>query len=165
MSERAIQVAILMGSASDAPVVEPCLKVLDSYGISYEVIIRSAHRTPTETVEFVHEAEKRGASVFIAVAGMAAHLAGVVAAHTTRPVIGIPVASGPLQGQDALLSTVMMPPGIPVATVGINGAANAGHLAAEILSVADPSLRTKLSEKRDQMRSKVLSTKVPLSKE
>lgn len=156
MSEQSIQVAIIMGSASDASVLAPCLETLDSYGIRYEIVVRSAHRTPAETALFVASAEKNGASVFIAAAGMAAHLAGVVAANTTRPVIGLPVASGPLQGRDALLSTVMMPPGIPVATVGINAAANAAHLAVEILSVSDDGLKAKIVKKREEMRKKVI---------
>lgn len=156
MSEHSIQVAVLMGSASDAPVLAPCMETLDAYGVRYETAVRSAHRTPAETADFVARAEERGVGVFIAAAGMAAHLAGAVAAHTTRPVIGLPIASGPLQGRDALLSTVMMPIGIPVATVGINAAANAAHLAVEILSVSDDGLKAKIVKKREEMRRKVI---------
>jgi len=163
MSEPSFQVAVLMGSASDAAVVKPCVETLDAYGVPYEVRILSAHRTPAETAEYVASAEKGGVEVFIAAAGMAAHLAGVVAANATRPVIGVPIASGPLQGQDALLSTVMMPPGIPVAAVGINAAANAAHLAVEMLSLSHVELREKLKEKREEMRKKVLAAKPPFS--
>lgn len=149
-------VAVLMGSANDAPVLEPCLEVLRQLGIPFEVRVLSAHRTPDETAAFVRGAEARGIEVVIAAAGMAAHLAGACAAQTTLPVIGIPVASGPLNGQDALLSTVMMPPGLPVATVAINGAANAGHLASQILALARPALREELKAARNKMREKVL---------
>ena len=149
-------VAILMGSASDAPVLEACLDVLRQFQIPYEVRVLSAHRTPEETARFVRGAQGRGIQVLVAAAGMAAHLAGVCAAHTTLPVIGVPVASGPLNGQDALLSTVMMPPGMPVATVAINGAANAGHLAAQILALGRPELGEKVQRARAAMREKVL---------
>jgi 5-(carboxyamino)imidazole ribonucleotide mutase len=156
MSDNAPLVAILMGSASDAPALEPCFKALAKLSISYEVRVLSAHRTPHETADFVSAAEARGIQVLIAAAGMAAHLAGVCAAHTILPVIGVPVASGPLNGQDALLSTAMMPPGIPVATVAINGAANAAWLAAQILATSRPELREKLKEARQAMRDEVL---------
>lgn len=149
-------VAILMGSASDAPVMEPCLEILRQFSIPFEVRVLSAHRTPQETAAFVSGAEDRGVQVIIAAAGMAAHLAGACAAQTTLPVIGIPVASGPLNGQDALLSTVMMPPGMPVATVAINGAANAGHLAAQILALSRSELKEQLKAGRTKMREKVL---------
>ncbi len=156
MNEQNALVAVLMGSTSDAPVLEKCFSVLRSFGVPYEVRVLSAHRTPAETAAFIEEAEKAGVEVFVAAAGMAAHLAGAVAAHTTRPVIGIPVASGPLNGQDALLSTVMMPPGVPVATVGINGAANAGHLAVQMLALSRPELGEKVTKARADMREGVL---------
>ncbi len=149
-------VAVLMGSASDAPVLEACLDVLRQFQVPYEVRVLSAHRTPDETAHFVRGAQGRGIQVLVAAAGMAAHLAGVCAAHTILPVIGVPVASGPLNGQDALLSTVMMPPGMPVATVAINGAANAGHLAIQILALGRPELREKVEGARAAMRAKVL---------
>ncbi len=149
-------VAVLMGSASDAPVLEACLDVLRQFQVPYEVRVLSAHRTPDETAHFVRGAQGRGIQVLVAAAGMAAHLAGVCAAHTILPVIGVPVASGPLNGQDALLSTVMMPPGMPVATVAINGAANAGHLAIQILALGRPDLREKVERARAAMREKVL---------
>jgi 5-(carboxyamino)imidazole ribonucleotide mutase len=156
MSEETPLVVLLMGSANDAPVLEPCAEVLRQFGLPFEQRVLSAHRTPEDTAAFVRGAEERGVEVVIAAAGMAAHLAGACAAQTTLPVIGVPVASGPLNGQDALLSTVMMPPGMPVATVAINGAANAGHLAAQILSLARPELRTKLKAARARMREKIL---------
>ncbi|MES0371655.1 MAG: 5-(carboxyamino)imidazole ribonucleotide mutase [Mariprofundaceae bacterium] len=143
-----IKVLILMGSKSDLPIMEKTTALLDSYGVLNKTLIRSAHRTPEATVKTVRDAEAAGCQVFICAAGMAAHLAGVVASKTTKPVIGVPIASGPLQGQDALLSTVMMPPDIPVATVGINGAKNAGILAVQILAQSDGSLAKKLKETR-----------------
>ncbi|NIR27964.1 MAG: 5-(carboxyamino)imidazole ribonucleotide mutase [Gammaproteobacteria bacterium] len=143
-------VAILMGSDSDLPVVQGALDVLADLEVACEVKILSAHRTPDATREYVKEAEARGCAVFIAAAGMAAHLAGAVAAHTVKPVIGIPVDAGPLQGFDALLSTVQMPPGVPVATmaVGKAGARNAGHLAAQILALADGELAERVARER-----------------
>lgn len=143
-------VAILMGSDSDLPVMQACSDLLDNFGIRYEVRITSAHRTPEDTRDYVREADKRGCAVFIAAAGLAAHLAGAVAAQTVRPVIGVPIDSGPLQGIDALLSTVQMPGGIPVATVAIgkSGAKNAAYLAAQILATADAGLKTALEEER-----------------
>jgi 5-(carboxyamino)imidazole ribonucleotide mutase len=157
MSETRPSVAVLMGSASDAPVLEPCLEVLRQFGVGYDVRVLSAHRTPEQTAAYVSSAESRGIEVIVAAAGMAAHLAGACAAQTTLPVIGIPVASGPLNGQDALFSTVMMPPGMPVATVAINGAANAAHLAVQILALSRPELREKLQASRAAMRDKVLA--------
>ena len=157
-------VAVLMGSANDAPVIEPCLEVLRRFSIPFEVRVLSAHRTPQETSAFVSGAEDRGVQVIVAAAGMAAHLAGACAAQTTLPVIGVPVASGPLNGQDALLSTVMMPPGMPVATVAINGAANAGHLAAQILALSRPDLKEKLKAGRAKMREKVLEQDAELKR-
>jgi 5-(carboxyamino)imidazole ribonucleotide mutase len=138
-------VSVLTGSPNDLPVVLKAREVLASFGVPTDVRVLSAHRTPVETVRYIEAAEARGVEVFIACAGMAAHLAGVVAAHTTRPVIGVPLASGALNGIDALLSTVQMPPGIPVATVAVDGAANAGHLAARILAATHPELRARIA--------------------
>jgi len=144
----AIKVLILTGSKSDLPTMEKAGRVLEEYGVPYRLLVRSAHRTPEATVQAVKSAEVAGCQVFICAAGMAAHLAGAVAAHTIRPVIGVPIASGPLQGQDALLSTVMMPSGIPVATVAINGAANAALLAVQMLAQHDEVLAEKLRQAR-----------------
>ncbi|RLA13152.1 MAG: 5-(carboxyamino)imidazole ribonucleotide mutase [Gammaproteobacteria bacterium] len=149
-------VVVMMGSKSDHPVMDKALAALDSYGIDYECRVLSAHRTPAETQQYVIDAEARGAQVFIAAAGMAAHLAGVVAAHTIKPVIGVPIASGALQGQDALLATVMMPPGIPVATVAIDGAKNAAHLAAQMMALSDAELAARIDEFRDSERRNIL---------
>ncbi|MDQ6961794.1 MAG: 5-(carboxyamino)imidazole ribonucleotide mutase [Mariprofundaceae bacterium] len=143
-----VQVLILMGSKSDMPVMQKAADTLDEFGVSYEMLIRSAHRTPVETVEAVTEADKNGCQVFICGAGMAAHLAGVVAAHTVKPVIGVPLASGALQGQDALLATVMMPPGIPVATVAIGGAKNAAILAVQMIAAGNEKLSEALRQAR-----------------
>ena len=128
-------VAILTGSPSDLPVVLKAREVLDSLNVPNDVRVLSAHRTPRETAEYIAAAETRGVEVFIACAGMAAHLAGAVAAHTMRPVIGVPIASGALQGVDALLATVQMPRGVPVATVGVDGAKNAAFLAGPSVSL------------------------------
>ncbi|MAJ86630.1 MAG: 5-(carboxyamino)imidazole ribonucleotide mutase [Cellvibrionales bacterium TMED148] len=142
-------VSILMGSDSDLPVVEPAFKILEGFEIPYEVKITSAHRTPLVTTNYVKEAEERGCSVFICAAGMAAHLAGAVAAASLKPVIGIPINAS-LNGLDALLSTVQMPAGIPVATVAIGkaGAKNAAYLAAQMMSIGDIRLMQKLVEER-----------------
>ena len=150
------KVAVIMGSDSDLPVVEKGIAVLKDYGIPFEVHIYSAHRTPAEAADFVKNAKKSGFGVIIAAAGMAAHLAGAVAANTTLPVIGIPILSGGLGGLDALLSTVQMPSGIPVATVAIGGAANAAHLAAEIIALSDDSLAELLEQKRAEASAAVL---------
>ena len=143
-------VAILMGSDSDLPVMKAGCEVLKNLGVRYEVRVTSAHRTPEDTRDFILDAEQRGCAVFIAGAGMAAHLAGAVAAHTLKPVIGVPIDSGPLQGFDALLSTVQMPGGVPVATVAIGkaGAKNAGYLAAQMLALADEALHGRLLAER-----------------
>jgi phosphoribosylaminoimidazole carboxylase PurE protein len=143
-------VAILMGSDSDLPVMQACSDLLDNFGVEYEVRITSAHRTPEDTRDYVREAEERGCAVFIAAAGLAAHLAGAVAAQTVRPVVGVPIDSGPLRGIDALLSTVQMPGGIPVASVAIgkSGAKNAAYLAVQILATNDAGLKTALEEER-----------------
>ncbi len=150
------KVAILMGSDSDLPIVEKGINVLRDYGIPFEVHVYSAHRTPLEAAEFVKGAKDAGFGVMIAAAGMAAHLAGAVAANTTLPVIGIPISCKNTGGVDALWSTVQMPSGIPVATVAIDGAANAAHLAAEILAVSDGALSEKLCRAREKAALLVL---------
>jgi 5-(carboxyamino)imidazole ribonucleotide mutase len=143
-------VAILMGSDSDLPVMQSTVDVLKKFGIEYEVRITSAHRTPEDTRSYVSDADARGCAVFIAAAGMAAHLAGAVSAHTLRPVIGVPIDAGPLKGFDALLSTVQMPGGIPVAGVAIGkaGAKNAAYLAVQILGVSNDALHRSLIDER-----------------
>lgn len=151
------KIAIIMGSDSDLPIVERGINVLREYGVPFEVHVYSAHRTPTEAAEFVKNAEKNGFGVIIAAAGMAAHLAGAVAANTVLPVIGIPISSKNTGGVDALLSTVQMPSGIPVATVAIDGATNAALLAIEILALSEPSLAEKLKEAREVGARKVLA--------
>jgi len=152
-----IKVLILMGSANDRPVVAKAEAVLAAFGVPYKTMVRSAHRTPEATVQAVKEAEEAGCKVFICAAGMAAHLAGVVCSKTVKPVIGLPIASGALQGEDALLSTVMMPPGLPVATVGINGAKNAGLLAVQMLAQTDEGLTQKLKEDRQAQAEAILA--------
>ena len=142
------KVGILMGSDSDLPIIRKATDMLDAFGIPFEVHVYSAHRTPVEAAEFSKNARANGFGVMIAAAGMAAHLAGAVAANTTLPVIGIPCKSSNLDGLDALLSTVQMPTGIPVATVAINGGANAALLAAQILAVEDAELAKKIDDKR-----------------
>ena len=142
------KVAIIMGSDSDLPIVEKAVNTLKNFGVPYEVHVFSAHRTPAEAKEFSVNARQNGFGAIIAAAGMAAHLAGAIAANTTLPVIGIPVKSGNLNGIDALLSTVQMPSGIPVATVAIDGAVNAALLCIQILAVEDSSLAEKLDAKR-----------------
>ena len=137
-------VGILVGSKSDLPVMEKCTNRLEDLGIDYELEVRSAHRNPEAVAEYVASAPERGIKVFICAAGMAAHLAGAVAARTNLPVIGIPIAAGTLGGFDALLATVQMPSGVPVATVAVNGAANAAVLAAQILALSDTELAQRL---------------------
>jgi 5-(carboxyamino)imidazole ribonucleotide mutase len=137
-----------MGSSKDMPKMEACAEVLDSFGIDYEVHVMSAHRTPHKVATFAAEARDNGFGAIICGAGKAAHLAGAVAAHTTLPVIGVPIAAGGLGGVDALYSTVQMPTGIPVATVAIDNAANAAYLAASILSISDDSLAAQLAKYR-----------------
>lgn len=151
------KVGIVMGSASDLPVVEKAFGILDNLGIPYEVHVYSAHRTPVEAAEFAANARKNGFGVIIAAAGMAAHLAGVLASRTTLPVIGIPCKSAALDGMDALLATVMMPSGIPVATVAIDGSKNAALLAAEILALNDDELANKLENLRKADASAALA--------
>ena len=137
-------IGILVGSESDLPVLEKCTTRLESLGIDYELKVLSAHRTPESVAEYATTARDRGLKVVICAAGMAAHLAGAVAARTNLPVIGVPVAAGTLGGLDALLATVQMPSGVPVATVAVNGAANAAVLAAQILALSDPGLAERL---------------------
>lgn len=150
------KVAVIIGSDSDLPVVEKAINTLKEYGVPTEVHVYSAHRTPEEAAAFSKSARENGFGVIIAAAGMAAHLAGAIAANTTLPVIGIPCSSKVLEGMDALLSTVMMPPGIPVATVGVNTAKNAALLAIEILAVTDEELQKKLQADRDANRAKIV---------
>lgn len=157
--------AVIMGSDSDFPVVSAAVKKLKSFGIPVEAHILSAHRTPREAAEFAASAARNGFGVIIAAAGMAAHLAGVIAANTTLPVIGIPMKSASLEGLDALLATVQMPGGIPVATVAINGAENAAVLAAEILAVGNEELAGKLEEMKKQLASKVAAKDAALQEE
>jgi 5-(carboxyamino)imidazole ribonucleotide mutase len=152
-------VAILMGSENDLSIMQAAGDVLAQLQIDYEIKITSAHRTPAVTQQYISDAEARGCQVFISGAGMAAHLAGVTAAHTTRPVIGVPIDSGPLQGMDSLLSTVQMPAGIPVATVAIGkaGAKNAAYLAAQIMSLSDNDLAVRVKAERQANSEKVQS--------
>ncbi len=150
-------VSIIMGSKSDYDVMKECANTLKKFGVPYELIISSAHRSPARTKEYIESAEKKGAQVFIAAAGMAAHLAGAIAAATTKPVLGVPMASGPLGGKDALFSTVMMPSGMPVGTLAIGkaGAVNAAYLAIQILALDDEELKAKLLEDRVSKAKKV----------
>jgi len=150
-------VSIIIGSKSDYEVMKECAETLKKFGVPYELIISSAHRSPDRTKTYIKQAEEKGAQVFIAAAGMAAHLAGAVAAATTKPVVGIPLASGELRGQDALFSTVMMPAGMPVGTVAIGkaGATNAAYMAIQIMALGDDELRVKLQEDRVSKAKKV----------
>lgn len=157
------KVAVIMGSDSDLPVVEKAIDTLAAYGVPAEVHVYSAHRTPEEARAFAQNARRNGFGVIIAAAGKAAHLAGALAANTTLPVIGIPVKASVLDGIDALLSTVQMPSGIPVATVAIDGAANAALLACEILAVTDDELAARLDEARAAGREKVLRADAALA--
>ena len=150
-------ISIIMGSKSDYEVMKECAKTLDKFGVQYELIISSAHRSPERTKNYVVEAERRGAKVFICAAGMAAHLAGVVASLTIKPVIGVPMKGGFMDGMDALLSTVQMPAGMPVATVAVGkaGAVNGAYLAMQILAIDDAELAAKLQEDRLAKAKKV----------
>ncbi|WP_456403951.1 5-(carboxyamino)imidazole ribonucleotide mutase [Hydrogenimonas sp.] len=150
-------VSIIIGSKSDYEVMKECGKTLEKFGVPYELIISSAHRSPERTKSYIKDAEARGAVVFIAAAGMAAHLAGAVAATTIKPVIGVPMSSSDLRGEDALLSTVMMPAGMPVATLAIGkaGAINSAYLAMQILAIDDDELNVKLMEDRIAKAKKV----------
>ena len=156
------KVGVVMGSTSDVPVVEKAIKVLQDFGVETEVRVLSAHRCPNEAREFAANARESGFSVLIAAAGMAAHLAGALAANTTLPVIGIPCKSTNLDGMDALLATVQMPSGIPVATVAIDGAKNAALLAIQILAVTDKELAKKLDDKRAEETAAVLKADAEL---
>ena len=151
-------VAILMGSDSDLPLLENTMSILKGFGIPYEARVASAHRTPDVVSEYVTDAEKRGCAVFIGAAGLAAHLAGAIAARTTRPVIGIPCDGGPLSGVDALYSTVQMPGGIPVATVAVGkaGAKNAAYLAAQIIALTDKDIDAKVKADREKEAKAVM---------
>lgn len=151
------QVAILMGSASDRSEMDGCVEILRELGIAFRIDVASAHRSPAKVARILAESEKEGVGVFICVAGHAAHLAGVVAAHTTRPVVGVPTASSSLSGWDALLSTAMMPPGIPVATMalGSSGGRNAALFAAAVLALADSALAARLSSYRSKQTGKI----------
>ncbi|MEJ2436986.1 MAG: 5-(carboxyamino)imidazole ribonucleotide mutase [Sulfurovaceae bacterium] len=150
-------VSIIIGSKSDYEVMKECGDTLEKFGVPYEIIISSAHRSPNRTKSYIIEAEAKGAQVFIAAAGMAAHLAGAVAATTTKPVLGVPMASGELRGEDALLSTVMMPAGMPVGTLAIGnaGAVNAAYLAVQIMALQNDELKIKLQEDRIAKAKKV----------
>ncbi len=160
-------VAILMGSRSDWPKIRGATTVLREFGVPFEVKVTSAHRTPKQTAEYVAKVEENGCQVFICAAGVAAHLAGAVAAHTTKPVIGIPVDGGPLNGFDALLSTVQMPGGVPVATVAIGsaGAKNAGYLAVQILALTDAMLAQKLQAERATNVTKIAADNQEVQRE
>lgn len=151
------KVAIIMGSASDLPIAEKCVAKLKSLGISYEAHVMSAHRTPDEAAAFASRAEEDGFGVIISIAGKAAHLGGVLAAKTTLPVVGIPCQGSDLGGMDALLSTVQMPPGVPVASMAINGAVNAAIFAAQILALSDEGLKEKLKADKAAMKESVLA--------
>lgn len=153
-----MKVGIVMGSASDLGVMKGAFEILDSFGVEYDKRVYSAHRTPEALAEWLKDGRKRGFCAYIAGAGGAAHLAGVVASQTTLPVIGVPVMSQALRGMDSLLSTVQMPTGIPVATVAIDGAKNAALLAVEIMAVSDPELAGKLADYRRKQAQKVLDT-------
>ena len=152
------KVGLIMGSASDLPVVEKAVAVLDELGIGYEVHVYSAHRCPDKATDFAQNAEKNGFAVLVGFAGMAAHLAGALAANTVLPVIGVPCKSNVMDGVDALLSTVMMPSGVPVACVAVNGGANAALLAAQILATSDETVAEKLRVRREKDREKALAS-------
>lgn len=159
-------IAVLMGSDSDLPTMQASLDILSKLGIAYEVKITSAHRTPAATHAYVKDADARGCVAFIAAAGLAAHLAGTVAGLTLKPVIGVPLDAGPLQGMDSLLSTVQMPGGIPVATVAIGkaGAKNAAYLAAQIMATGDAALRQRLQQEREENAKEVMAKDAELQK-
>ncbi len=159
------KVAVIMGSDSDFPVVKSAITELKQFGVPVEAHVMSAHRTPAIAAEFASTAAENGFGVIICAAGMAAHLAGVIAGHTTLPVIGIPMKSAALEGMDALLATVMMPPGVPVATVGINGATNAALLAVQILAVNDAELAEKLKARKQSMIDGVLKKDATLQEQ
>jgi 5-(carboxyamino)imidazole ribonucleotide mutase len=157
MTKAKIEVGIIMGSDSDLPIMEDAIKVLKEFGIGYEVRVLSAHRTPNQHAEYSKSALSRGLKVIIAAAGGAAHLPGVTAAQTTLPVIGVPIKGKSLEGMDSLLSIVQMPPGIPVATVSINGAKNAAILAMSIMGVANSDIQEKLVEYRKKLEKESIA--------
>jgi 5-(carboxyamino)imidazole ribonucleotide mutase len=158
-------VGIIMGSDSDLPVMEKAAEVLRELGVAFEMDISSAHRLPDKTAEYARSARSRGIETIICGAGMAAHLAGVIAAHTTLPVIGVPIKSGALEGVDALYATVQMPPGIPVATVAIDGAKNAAYLACSILSIKYPEIADRLDVFREKTRESLEKKSAELKKQ
>lgn len=158
------KIAVVMGSDSDLEVVKKAKDVLDQFGVECEMHIFSAHRTPDEAKDFAENARKNGFGAIIAAAGMAAHLAGAIAANTTLPVVGIPIKAGAFSGLDALLSTVQMPSGIPVATVSVDGAVNAGLLCVEMLAINDEELQQKLSDYRASAKQKVLAKNAEIEK-
>ena len=159
------KVAVIMGSKSDLPVVKKAIAKLQDFGVGYEAHVMSAHRTPDQAAEFSKNARENGFGLIIAAAGKAAHLAGVLAAHTTLPVIGIPIKSSTLDGLDALLATVQMPSGVPVATVAIDGAENAALLAVQMLALSDESLAQKLDDMKTNMRAGVVDADAQLQQE
>ena len=165
MSDTNLEVAVIMGSDSDLPVVEAAFPIFEKFGINYTKNVMSAHRTPHDVIEFIKNSENNGCKVFIAAAGMAAHLAGALAAHTVRPVIGIPIESGGMGGIDSLLSTVMMPPGVPVATVAVgkSGAKNSAILAIQILATSNNELQQKLFNFKEDMKNEVLEKNAKLN--
>ena len=158
MTDNSLDIAILMGSDSDLPIVEAIFPILDEFEINYTKNVLSAHRTPHEVMDLIKKSEQNGCKVFIAAAGMAAHLAGAIAAHSIRPVIGIPIESGGMGGIDSLLSTAMMPPGVPVATVAVgkSGAKNSAILAVQIIATYNETLSNKLLDYRNNMKEEVL---------
>ena len=158
MTDKSVDIAILMGSDSDLPIVEAIFPILDEFEINYTKNVLSAHRTPHEVMHLIKKSEQNGCKVFIAAAGMAAHLAGAIAAHSIRPVIGIPIESGGMGGIDSLLSTAMMPPGVPVATVAVgkSGAKNSAILAVQILATYNETLSNKLLDYKNNMKEEVL---------
>ncbi len=157
------KVAVIMGSDSDLPVLEKAMSTLSEFGVEYEVHVYSAHRTPEQVTSFAVAARENGFGVIIAAAGKAAHLAGVIAAHTTLPVIGVPVRASVLDGMDALLSTVQMPSGVPVAAVAIDGAQNAALLAVQMLAITEPELAARLDSQRRSAAEKVLEKDAEIS--
>lgn len=159
LNDKTLSVGIILGSASDLPLAEKTASTLEKLGISFEVTVASAHRTPEDSVNYASNAESRGLKAIIAVAGLSAALPGVIAAHTLLPVIGLPVPAGTIGGMDALLSIAQMPPGVPVASVGIGGSANAALLAARIVASQDVDVRKKLEELRDEQAEKVKTSR------
>lgn len=161
-----LDVLILMGSDSDAAIMSVAGDAMNEFGVTWEMTVASAHRSPARVLRLISDAHARGVKVFVVGAGAAAHLAGVVAAHTTRPVIGVPIDSSALKGLDALLSTVQMPPGVPVATVAIGkpGATNAGVLAAQMIALGDPALAAKLVDYKKKLEEKVEAAAAKLAK-